>query len=186
MAYKELMQNSFAAHQKFKEVWSLWKSGKLKDAKGIKPHSEPKSLSDARNLFSEQNDLLYASKIYPLEQKFNNNYKAALNEVIEFLSVDIMAFRCGYAKEVFLQRLKVVEFSETETEKLRNLIIYICETKSFRREFRRWCRLAVKVADKDFVIKLQKLSICDNHFAKVKSDWMLRMIKQNRIDLRKI
>ena len=106
MVYKELMQNSFATHQKFKEVWNLWKSGKLKDAKGIKPHTEPTLVSDARNLFFEQNDLLYTQKLEPLEQKFNVNHKDSLDEVIEFLSVDITAFRCGYAKEVFLQRLQ--------------------------------------------------------------------------------
>jgi len=181
--FQILMQESFLAHQNFKSVWRAWRSGKLKDAKGVKPHTEPKTVTEARNLFLAKNDLLFSSKIEPLEIKFKKNPNA-LDEVIEFLSVDIPAFRCGYAKEVFLQRLKKSEFSKNESEKLQNLLIEVCKTKSFRREFRRWSRLGVKLADENFVEELKLLRKSENNFARIKSKWILETIGQNRLHLR--
>jgi hypothetical protein len=151
----------------------------------LKPNVEPKSVTEARNLFWAANDLLYSSKIQPLEIKFKQNPKVAFNDLAEFLFVDVVAYRCGYAKEIFLHWLKHIDFSFDEIKKLQSLVISVCETKSFRREFRRWCRLAVKIADSDFVIELKKLKEGENHFAKVKSGWMLEMIQQNRLDLLK-
>lgn len=180
MSYKYLMQQSFEANQNLKNEWRNWQNGKINSKTG----TEPQSVTDARNLFFEKNDLLYGLKLEPLEREFKKNPQRALDEVIEFLSVEIMAFRCGYAKEVFLQWLKQIEFSQKEIEKLRDLILNICQSKSFRREFRRWCRLAVKIADKNFVLRLQNLSETENKFAMVKSKWILEMIKQNRVDLR--
>jgi hypothetical protein len=77
MTYKVLMQNSFAAHQKFKEVWDLWKSGKLKDQKGVKPHKEPTSISiiGTRKL-SQLNDNLASLNVNLSDEQMNR-----LNEV---------------------------------------------------------------------------------------------------------
>lgn len=178
------MQKSLTAHQNFKNVWRDWRSGKLKDAKGVKPHTEPKSVREARNKFLAANDELFNLRIEPLEKRFKVDASESLDEVLEFLSIDLSAFRCGYAKEFFLKWLKQTNFSVNEIEKIKSLIIEVCETKSFRREFRRWCRLAIKIADENFVERLQKVTKDENHFARVKSRWILEAIRQNRLDLR--
>lgn len=183
--FNTLMQESFDAHQNFKRVWRDWRSGKLKDAKGVKPHSEPQSVIVARNKFLSSNGRLFSSKIEPLERKFRENPKDSLREVIEFLSTDISAFRCGYAKEYFLKLLKQTEFSKAQIGEIQNLLIKVCETNSIRCEFRRWCSLAVKIADKDFVVKLENLVESESYFTRTKSKWILRIINQNRLDLRK-
>lgn len=178
------MQKSLTAHQNFKNVLRDWRSGRLKDAKGLKPHTEPKSVIDARNDFLAANDELFGLKIEPLEKKFEENSSKSLDEVLEFLSIDLPAFRCGYAKEFFLKWLKQTNFSVSEIEKIKCVIIEVCETESFRREFRRWSRLAMKIADENFVKKLQKLAEGENRFARVKAHWILQGIYQNRLDLR--
>ena len=180
------MQESFVANQNFKNEWKDWRNGKLdkKKLRGLKANVEPKSVADARNLFFQKNDLLYSSKIEPLERKFKENPIVAVDEVIEFLSVDITAFRCGYAKEVFLHWLKQIELSLKEIEQLQRLAIEVCETGSFRREFRRWCRLMIKLADGKFVINLQILLKSENHFTRIKSKWMIEAIQKHRLDLR--
>lgn len=182
--FQTKMEESFLAHQNFKKVWRDWQSGKLKDAKGLKPRTEPKSVTESRDLFWAKNDLLFGSKIEPLEKRFEENPNESLDEILEYLSVDIPAFRCGYAKEYFLKWLKQADFSAGEIKKIQGLIIEVCETKSFRREFRRWSRLAAKIADANFVNDLQKLTQSENRFARIKSSWILETILQNRLDLR--
>lgn len=178
------MQKSFAAHQNFKNVWRDWRSGRLKDVKGEKPHTEPQAITEARNEFWAANDELFSLKIQPIEKNFKKNPSDSLEEVLEFLSIDITAFRCGYAKEFFLKGLKQTSFSESESEKIKSMIVDVCKTKSFRREFRRWSSLAVKIADSNLVESLQNLVKSECHFARVKSRWILEAICRNRMDLR--
>jgi hypothetical protein len=180
-SYQVLMQKTHSAHQNFKDQWKKWELGKLK---GPKPNIEPQSVTIARNVFLAQLDILFDSKINPLEGKFRESPNLAVEELVEFLLTDITAFRCGYAKEVFLQWLKKTEFLPAEAQMFRQVAITICELNSFRREFRRWCRLMTKLADEKFVLELQKLRLSESHYARIKSGWMIEMIWQHRKDLR--
>lgn len=168
------------AHKNFKDECKKWES---KD-KQLK--SEPKSVTDARNFFSQKIETLYSLKIYPLEKKFRDNSKSAMDELIEFLSVDIPCFRCGYAKEVFLQWLKSTELSSQEVKQIQQVALEMCETNNVRREFRRWCSLMITLADTDFVLKVESLVKSSSLFTRLKANWMLDLIEKHRIDLRKI
>ncbi len=110
------MREASLAHKSFKQEWSDWRNGKLKKHKKTKGNVEPESVTKARNDFNQKLDLLYSLKIGPLKKKFRDNPHSATAELAEFLSVDIPAFRCGYAKEVFLQWLKNVELTAGEIE----------------------------------------------------------------------
>ena len=173
------------AHKSFRNEWENWRNGKLKKNKKEPGNAEPRSVTEARNVFFQKLEALYDLKIYPLEQRFREDPQAATGEIIEFLAIDIPAFRCGYAKEFFLQKLKKTDLSAAETEELRQIAIKYCETDSIRREFRRWCRLMIKIADARFVAELEKKLESDNDFARLKSRWMLELIDKHRKDLRK-
>lgn len=182
--YQTLMQESYLAHKQFKDELKLWQSGKTKKNKRAKGNAEPESVKDARNNFLLKIDNLYGLKIEPLEVKFRQNPKRAFDELIEFLSVDIAAFRCGYAKECFLRWLKNTELSSTEVVRLQQVAIKMCETDNVRREFRRWCRLMIKLADAEFVQQLESLLQNENKFTRLKSKWMIELIQKHRIDLK--
>lgn len=184
--YYELMQEAFSAHKNFKQEWSDWRNGKLKKDKKAKGNAEPESVTKARNKFFQKLDILYNLKIEPLEKKFRDSPHSATAELAEFLSVDIPAFRCGYAKEVFLQWLKNVELTAGEIKQFQQVALKMCETDNIRREFRRWCRLMIKLADIDFVLKLQNLVKSDKLFTRLKANWMLELIERHRTDLRGI
>lgn len=178
--FQTLMHETYLAHKNFKDKLRKWE---IND-KNLR--SEPKLVAVARNVFFQQLDLLYSLKIEPLERKFKETPSSTIDELIEFLSIDIAAHRCGYAKEVFLQWLKKYEFSTEEIEKFQQLALKVCEMNSFRREFRRWCRLMIKIADADFILRLRRLLKSDNHYAQIKSKWMIEMIQRHRADLCKI
>ncbi len=176
--YQNLMRETYLAHKNFKDEWKNWErvDKKLK--------SEPESVTNARNNFFQKLDLLYSLKIEPLEKKFRDNPNSAMDELIEFLSVDIPCFRCGYAKEVFLHWLKNTELSSNEVGELQQVALKMCETNNVRREFRRWCRLMIKLADADFVLQLKNLVTRDELFTRLKASWMLELIEKHRTDLR--
>lgn len=99
--YRHLMENLYLAHQNFQREWREWRNGK-QQLKGY----EPESVTAARNKLLDALNLLYNTKLMPLETKFRANPESAVDEIIEFLSIDIPAFRCGYAKEWFLKNSK--------------------------------------------------------------------------------
>lgn len=177
--YQELMQEAYLAHRDFKDKWKKWEyvDKKLK--------VEPKAVTDARNKFFQKLDSLYVTKISPLELKFKENPNSVVDELIEFLSVDITAHRCGYAKGIFLQWLKNVELTADEIKQFQEAALKVCQTNNVRREFRRWCRLMIKLADEEFVSNLKILVKSDEFFTRLKSKWMLELIEDHRTDLRK-
>ena len=172
--YRQLMNESYLAHRNFKQEWADWRNGKLKKSKKQSGNVEPESVTEARNEFLQKNDLLFTLKIYPLETKFRESPHSAFAELIEFLSVDIAAFRCGYAKEVFLQWLKRVELTTSEINEIQQIALKMCETENVRREFRRWCRLMVKFADVSFVLKLREISKNKKSFRELKQNGCLK------------
>lgn len=182
--YHHLMNESYLAHIYFKNEWADWRNGKLKKSKKQSGNAEPESVTKTRNEFHQRNNELFALKIYPLEKKFRENPHSALAELIEFLSVDIAAFRCGYAKEVFLQWLKRIELTEGEIKEIQRVALKMCETEIVRREFRRWCRLMIKLADADFILKLTDLMKNGEFFTRLKAMWMIELIETHRTDLR--
>ena len=183
--YQSLMQETYLAHEDFKKEWKDWRNGNLKKDKKGTGCLEPVKVTAARDNFDHKLDALYGSKIEPLEKKFLDNPKSAMDELIEFLSTDITAFRCGYAKEIFLQWLKNTEISAKEIKQLQQVAIKMCETNNVRREFRRWCRLAIKLADKEFILELMQLLKSENVYTRIKSRWMIELIQKHRLDLRK-
>jgi hypothetical protein len=184
--YQTLMQETYLAHENFKDVWEKWRNGKLKKINKAKRIAEPEIVTDARNKFHQKVNVLYGSRIEPLEVKFRRSPKLAFDELIEFLSVDITAFRSGYAKEIFLQWLKNTELSSKEIIQLQEVGLKMCQTDNVRREFRRWCRLMIKLADLDFIKKLEGLLESENKFTRLKSKWMIQLIQKHRLDLIKI
>lgn len=162
--YQNLMQEAYLAHENFKNEWKDLRDGKLKKDKKAKGSLEPESVTKLRDDFFQKLNVLYGTKIEPLEKKFRDDPILAMEELIEFLSVDIPAFRCGYAKEVFLQWLKNTELSSKEIKQIQQIALKMCETDNVRREFRRWCRLMIKLADVNFVLKLKNISKSKNLF----------------------
>jgi len=178
--YQFLMEEAFLAHKNFKDEWKNWRNGKIKRNKG---NLEPESVRKTRDNFFQKSDILYA-KLSPLEIKFRENPQLAIDELIKFLSVDITAFRCGYAKEFFLQKLKNVDLSDSQVKQLQRLALQYCQTDTVRREFRRWCRLMIKLADAEFVAELKNIRNSKDLFVRLKTNWMLDLIQKQRTHLK--
>ena len=187
--YRQLMEETYSAQKEFKQKWNDWRSVKLKKkekSKKQKGNVEPESVTQARNEYHRKLDKLYVQKLYPLEVNFRADPHSAFAELIEFLSVDIPAFRTGYAKEAFLRWLKNVDLSHGEIGEIRRVALEMCETPNVRREFRYWRRLMIKFGDADFLSELKKLTESDEPLTRMKAAQMSELIEKHRADLREI
>ena len=185
-SYRELMEKLRQAGQSFHREWRDWQEGKLSHREKLRLKGlEPENVTLARNKFYEALNLLYDTKLNPLDTKSQTNPPSAVDEIIEFLSVDVLAHRCGYAKEFLLTKLKSVELSLEQKLNLQQISITFCEVNNFHREFRRWCRLAIKIADENFLRELKNLSESSNEYAVIKSKWMIETLIRHRKDLAK-
>ncbi len=185
--YQELMRDLHTANQEFKKEWKDWRNGKVKptEKKKLKKLKgrEPKAVTIARDKFYIALNRLYDTQLAPLAIAFCENPSSAADNVIEFLSVDITAHRSGYAKEWFLTKLKSVKLTFAQQLKLQQISLELCESHNFRRETNYWSRLMIKLADQDFVNKLNILSNSSNQYAQIKAKWLLNKILHHRKDL---
>jgi hypothetical protein len=178
------MEKAHLAHQDFRREWNDWQNGKLarKVKKQLKGH-EPESVTVARNNFFDASNFLFNTKLAPLEIKFRTNPEAAVDEIIEFLSVDIPAFRCGYAKEWFLKKLKAVPLKSSQRQKLREIALDLLSRSAYRRELGAWSRLMIVLADESFIEELRNLSENSDPARELRAKRVLDKIFHHRADL---
>ena len=116
-AYRHLMEQIRDAHGAFRKFWSETRTAALKSiapnvesasweqiwqANGI-AYKSAQPLADRRDRLMAE---LFEEHLIPLHEGFISGDADAVNAVIDFLEVDVPAFRCGYAKEDYLRRLK--------------------------------------------------------------------------------
>ena len=179
--YRHLMENLHLAHQKFQQQWRDWRNGKLpqEQLKGY----EPESVSAARKELLDALNFLFNTRLTPLEIKFRENPESAVDEITEFLSIDIPAFRCGYAKEWFLKKLKSVPLKSSQQQKLRQMALDLLARPKYCRELGAWSRLMIVLADESFIEELKNLSESADEMIGQRAKRVLDKIFHHRADL---
>jgi len=170
------MQDVYDSHRDFhKELakGNRWQGG------GI----ERSEIVAARDRFHLALNLLYSAKLTPLRDSFLHDPLSAVNHVIDFLEIDIPAFRCGYEKEWYLTKLKSVQLTQQQRDRLKNSALYLLRNPHYRRERRDWARLMIGLADEPFIADLRTLSNSPEHFVQQNSRRMLNTLLANRRDL---
>lgn len=179
--YQTLMSQLHSAHQNFLRQGQKWKDGELPQAaKDGANDREPENIVIARRLFSSAFNKLFDTKLIPLEARFQTDPASAVNEIIDFLAVDIPAFRCGSYKEFFLKKLKTTRLTPSQEQRIIKIFLKLCESRNVPREFRYWCELILSFADLDIVDDLMLLSKSTNNYTKTKSKLMMEMIFKDR------
>ncbi|HQU84133.1 MAG TPA: hypothetical protein PKY59_13445 [Pyrinomonadaceae bacterium] len=179
--YQTLMSALHNAHQDFQKKCQKWKdSDHFKPDKMPVNVQEPMSIALARKNFWDAFNLLFDGRLVPLESRFKINPQSAVDEIIDFLAVDIPAFRCSNYKEFFLKKLQEVKLTPAQEQRIINVFIKLCKTRTMPREFQSWCELVLAFADLDIVDDLMILSRSTNNYTKTKSKLMMEMIFKDR------
>jgi hypothetical protein len=169
------MNSVYKAHRDFHAAWST---------RYRKPRTQPEpvEVTNCRNYFFVQLDRLF-NELAKYEENFFNGKPEAIDAILNFLEVDIPAFRCGYAKEKFFRRLKSLPLNSIQEKRILDLAYKLCQTNTYRREFRDLVRLTIKLADKEFVERIESLRKNSGGKVKFKSELLLDTIRNNRKDL---
>lgn len=174
--FSSLVKSLYLAQQNFKETWNKFGVSFKK--------AEPKEIIEARNIFNKASEDLF-KELKKYEKDFLVGNSQAIDSIINFLEIDIPAFRCGYAKEKYFRKLKSLSLNENQKERLRNLAYNLCLSDNYRREFRDLVRLMIKIADANFIQRLKQLNEKSDDIVKFKVKIMSEMVSQNREDLNK-
>jgi hypothetical protein len=145
--YRELMESLREAKTAFDESFREMGSWKSEDEK---------ALAKSRKLLSCFKESLRAldARLTSLMELIGSGEEGVIDEVLEFLAVDVLAFGTGYAKEKCYRRLKHVELSPAQDQKIRAIALQRCASNEYRREDSELRRLVTKLADLDFLEKV--------------------------------
>ena len=193
--FRRLMEQIRHAHEAFKTSWVEVRTAALKirsltpktasweriwEANGI-AYAAAQPLADRRDRLLKE---LFEEHLVPLHERLLNGDPDAVNAVIDFLEVDVSAFRCGFAKQDYLRRLKSVPLSAEHLERLSQYGLRLCGIPTHRREIGQAGRLMIRVANRDFVDHLEALTTSENRRVREKSAKMLTVVRNGREDLR--
>jgi hypothetical protein len=193
--YRRLMEQIRLAHQAFKTSWTdargtalerLAPAGRTASWEQVGQanriaYQAAQSLADRRNRLLRE---LFAEHLGPLRDGLLAGEPDAINSIIDFLEVDVAAFRCGYAKQDYLRRLKTIPLTDQHQARLRQYGLRLCATPAHRREIREAARLMIRVADQDFVNQLRALTTGSNESVRRKVTKVLSVVLNGRKDLR--
>src|SRR6266481_1432474 len=176
-SYRELMQNVHDAHALSKEAFREIGSWKSKDEKAV---------AKARKLLEEFNEQYRALdvRLTPLVNTIRSGNEYLVDEVLEFLAVDVLAFRCGYAKGKCYRRLKHVELSPSQVGRIKDIALKRCASNEYRYEDSELRRLATRIADLEFLEKIAAIPAHDGSRVAGHKERMIRAVLDGRKDLR--
>ncbi|HEY8751177.1 MAG TPA: hypothetical protein VIM11_24550 [Tepidisphaeraceae bacterium] len=193
--FRRLMEQIRHAHAAFSKGWTEARTAALKSispmegaasweqvwqANGI-AYQSAQSLADRRDRLLGK---LFEEHLIPLQEDFLRGVPSAVDAVIDFLEVDVPAFRCGYAKEYYLRQLKKIRLSDEQQERIRQYGLRLCSMPVHRREIGEAGRLMIRFANRAFVEQLRGLTTSENDRIREKSLKMLSVIQNGRNDLR--
>ncbi|HUR97898.1 MAG TPA: hypothetical protein VMZ26_07470 [Pyrinomonadaceae bacterium] len=173
---RALMQQLYDEHRTLRQEFDKWWR------KGGTRSPEPEPVKAARNRFWYALDRLYKERLDSIWNGFAGGEANSIDEVIDFLEIDIPAHRCGYVKEKLLRKLKSVELTESQRTRLKQAALDLVSKGKFRRELRDWARLMIRLADEEFVKGLEDVIQSLDTGAARGAERMLRTVLENRHD----
>jgi len=174
--FRGLVEQLYIAHKEFKKAWKVYEPYCMSAR-------EPQEVTIARDKFYEKLDAVF-DKLNALVQPFGDGDSKAIDAVLEFVEVDIPAYRCGYAKQMLFRRFKSVPLNESQEQRLRQLAYKLCLSPNYGKEFVDVTRLMIKLADKSLIRELQKLLENSDELVRKKTQRMLSIVLHHRKDLR--
>ncbi|MCC6491111.1 MAG: hypothetical protein IT364_26725 [Candidatus Hydrogenedentes bacterium] len=99
--------------------------------------------------------------LYALYEGFLRGDADAVDAVLDFLEIDIPAFRAGYAKEWYYRKLKRTPLSEHQKQRIRNLGLALFAQPEYRREWAELVRLFANLADAELIKQIAELTTSD-------------------------
>jgi len=158
----------------------------------VRECNEHARLKDRRNATRarKQLDVLYGEiglllyhHLEPLKERFLAGDGRAIDEVIEFLKIDVLSSGTGYRKQWYYRKLKHLDLTEEQINRVREIALARCASTEYRREDSELRRLMVRLADAKFTGQVEAIPARSESRIFAHKDRMLDVILAHRKDL---
>jgi hypothetical protein len=177
--YRELLKNIQNAHAAQSAAYK-----KARSSLGTNSRAYAATKKELEALYTHLG-FFYKNVLGPLADPFLAGDSNAIDEVLNFLEVDVPAFRTGYSKEWYYRKLKRLELNPTQIERLRTIALNRCASPEYRREDSELRRLMIRLADIEFLRRVAEMPDSKNPHIARKKKLMVQVILVGRKDLRK-
>jgi hypothetical protein len=113
-------------------------------------------------------------------ERLNEGNPAAVEQAIVFLEADLWFFRSGYIKEKVVRGLNRVSLSDRQKVRLRHVVLDVVDGRE-RREFRRYCRLALKVDVPELRTALAERLASPEPRVRHHAEWVLAVLESRPV-----
>lgn len=176
--YRELLENVRRAQLDFKNEYRLPKGSRDKNSKGRR-----KAEAELEKLYKPLR-ILYGL-LEDIRKRLADGSSQAVDDLLEYLAVDIPAFRSGYAKEGFYRQLKKIPLTQAQIDRLRDITIARCASAEYRRDDSELRRLMIGLSDIDFLNRIGAIPSSPGSRIERHKRRMFEVVLGGRKDLRK-
>lgn len=175
--YRELLENVRRAHLDFKNAYRFANGSRGKNSKG-----RGKAEAELEELYKHLRIL--GGLLEDIRKRVADGSSQAVDDLIEYLAVDIPAFRSGYAKERFYRQLKKIPLTQAQIDRLRDIAIARCASNEYLRDDSELRRVMIRLADLDFLNRVAVIPAPSGSRIEVHKRRMFQIILTGRKDLR--
>lgn len=176
--YRELLENVRRADLDFKDAYRLAKeSGDKNSKRRGKPEAQLEEFYKHLRILS--------GLLEDIRRRLADGSPQAVDDLIEYLAVDIPAFRSGYAKERFYRQLKKIPLTQAQIARLRDIALARCASAEYRRDDSELRRVMIQLADLDFLNRVAAIPSSTGSRIERHKRRMFEVVLGGRKDLRK-
>ena len=149
----------------------------------LKDRRNARKAREQLGVMYEEIGLLLYHHLEPLKDRFLAGDATAIDKVIEFLAIDLLAYGTEYRKQWYYRRLKQLDLTEQQADRVRDIAVARCASNEYRREDSELRRLMVRFANAKFVEQVEAIPARSGSRVFVHKDRMLDVILAHRKDL---
>ena len=127
---------------------------------------------EAIKAFRNAYDRVYPASLKQLEEGSISTLDVSSADILDFLEADPVFFRSGYMKQRLTRELKRRALNLHELRRAQGIVLAGVK-KSFRREFREYCSLALNLDDAYFRAELSDLARSVDESIALRARWVL-------------
>lgn len=161
-------------HKQVRNLSDLrWKSGKEEDIVRWE-----KAVGDWRAFsgFGYPGDKFYLFENEDFLAELSSGESEVKKMAVKFLEFDPYYYRSGYIKAKLLVRLKNIKLSDTEAERLRQVVCNAIVSRQPKSEFKYYARLLKNIGTPEFFRRLQNLAVPEIPYIKSRLECCLQPV----------
>jgi hypothetical protein len=176
--YQERAKKERIAREAFKKFWdTTWIQGRnLPLRERIQRIKENPQYYKLLKAWVDAWDATFPEEFDQYLENLQCSDPYAIEMAIQYLESDLYTFRSGYIKQMTITRVKRAQLNDNDKERLRQVILNVVDSYD-RREFRYYCRLALRLDSQAFREALNERLTSRDSGIRRRARWVLNYLE---------